>query len=315
MKLAALIPTYRRPAHLRGCLDALARGELAPAVIVVVVRDGDDDSVAVLDAFAPVAGAAGIELIRGVVQVPGHLPPLVAGRVLVPDDVDAVVIVDDDLFVAADALYGIAALLQDPTIGAIAGHAIEHDEGVRRPPVRGRGGGHVSWWGTIYAGHSHDGPRGARDVDWAAGLLAAYRKDVFDGISIRASLNADVAVGYEVDWGLQVRAQGWRIVYDPAIRGDHHNAPRNHGSQRHERTPNRVYWQNRNHVYLMLHHIRGPRRLAYLLNVWLAGRGDWAIGTALNALVRRRSLEWWGLLGAAYRGKLDGLVAFARAAR
>lgn len=315
MNLAALVPTLRRPTYLRRCLDALIDGRLAPSAIVVVIRTGDTPTSEVLDEIAPRARARGIALVRGEVSEPGHLPPLVAGRALVPRGIDAVVVVDDDLFVSDGAFERIAAHLADPTVGVVAGHAIEHDEGVPRPRVDGRGGGHVSWFGTIYAGHSHASPPGAREVEWAAGLLAAYRREVFDALTIRSELNENVAVGYEVDWGLQARAAGWRCIYDPAVCGDHHNAPRGHGTQRNDPSVTRVYWQNRNHVYLLLHHLRGARRIAYLANTWFVARGDWAIGTALAAFARRGSTEWWGLLGAAYRGKLDGMIAYSQRPR
>ena len=307
LKIAALVPTYRRPDFLRRCVAALQAQRRPFDCIAIVTRDADQAS---CDAVRELGRGP---IVHGTVGEAGHLPPLLAGRSLLPRDIDVVVIVNDDLLMAEDGAERIERHFGDARVGAVGGRAIEHEQGVPRPAVHGRGGGDVSFAGTIYAGHSHTPARmEVRDASWAAGLLAAYRRTVFDRIHIRPRLNRNVAVGYEVDWGLQVRQLGYRVLFDPQLVGEHHNAPRHHGTTRAERSAERVFWQNHNHTYILLHHLRGPRRLVYLASNFLVGRGDWGVGTALNATVRRGSLEWRGLLVPAYRGKLAGVRAYLR---
>jgi len=307
IKLAALVPTYRRPDFLRRCIAALRAQHRPFDCIVIVTRDQDEASAAVVRELA----GGPTRIVAGTVSEAGHLPPLLAGRGLLPRDIDAVVIVDDDLLMAADGAARIERHFRDPRVGAVGGRAIEHERGAPRAAVRGRGGGDVSFAGTIYAGHSHVPARKeVREASWAAGLLAAYRRTVFCRIHIRPRLNRNVAVGYEVDWGLQVQGLGYRVLFDPDLVGEHHNAPRHHGTTRAERSAARVFWQNHNHTYILLHHLRGPRRLVYLASNFLIGRGDWGLGAALNATVRRGSLEWRGMLWPAYRGKLAGIRAY-----
>lgn len=311
MNTCALVPSYKRPAYLERCVNALMAQTRPPETVIVVVRDSDQASLAVARRLI----AGGLPVVLGTVSRPGHLPPLAAGRELVPADSDVVVIVDDDFMVHRDAFARIAAHFADERVGLVAGHAVEHDEGVPRPAVPGRGGGQVSFAGSIYAGHSHDSDQpGPRATDWAAGLLAAYRADAYRRLEMREELNENVAVGYEVDWGLQVGAMGYRRIYDPGVSGDHHNAPRHHGSARHERSFERVYWQNHNHTFILLNHLRGPRRWIYLANNFLIGRGDWGLGSAANATLRRRDMSWRGVLGAAYRGKVAGVRRYLRSA-
>jgi GT2 family glycosyltransferase len=307
LKLAALVPTYRRPDFLRRCVAALRAQRRPFDCIAIVTREADQASCAAVRELA----GDGALIVSETVGEAGHLPPLVAGRRLLPRDVDVVVIVDDDLLLAEDGAGRVERHFRDPRVGVVGGRAIEHDHGVARPAVHGRGGGDVSFAGTIYAGHSHTpARREVREAGWAAGLLAAYRRTAFDRIQIRPRLNQNVAVGYEVDWGLQCKGLGYRVLFDPDLVGAHHNAPRHHGTARAERSAARVFWQNHNHTYILLHHLRGPRRLVYLASSFLVGRGDWGLGAALSATVRRRSLEWRGLLLPAYRGKLAGLRAY-----
>ena len=54
----------------------------------------------------------------------------------------------------------------------------------------------------------------------------SFRRDVAARLEFDMELNRNVAQGYEVDIGLQVRRQGWKIIFDPQLAIRHYSAPR-----------------------------------------------------------------------------------------
>jgi GT2 family glycosyltransferase len=310
MHLTALIATYLRPAYLESGVRALWSQTRPPDSIVIVTRDTDAASHEVVRRLA----AGPVPLVHGTVGEPGHLPPLIEGRRLLPAATDVVVQIDDDLTPHRGALARIATHFEDAAIGLVAGRLVEHDEGRRRPAPRSRGGGEVSFSGRIRAAHSNS-PRSpaAHPTQWATGAFAAYRRTAFDRIAIRPRLNLNVAIGYEIDWGLQIGAMGFRAVFDPQVSGDHHNAPRGHGTHRADTGAQATFARNHNHTYVLLHHLHGVRRLAYLVRQFAIGNrgGEWGVGAAAYATLVERSLRWRDALPPAYRGRVAAIRAYA----
>ena len=54
----------------------------------------------------------------------------------------------------------------------------------------------------------------------------SIRREIVRGLECDMELNRGVAIGYEVDIGLQVRRMAWKIVFDPKIAILHYSAPR-----------------------------------------------------------------------------------------
>jgi hypothetical protein len=54
----------------------------------------------------------------------------------------------------------------------------------------------------------------------------SFRREVAAELEFDLELNRSVALGYEVDIGLQVRRLGWKIVFDPLLAIRHYSAPR-----------------------------------------------------------------------------------------
>lgn len=314
MHLTALIATFQRPRYLEAGLRALATQTRPPDSIVVITRDTDHASHEVVRRLSHGA----IPIHHGMVHDAGHLPPLIEGRRRLPAETDVVVQLDDDLTPHQGALARIEASFADPTVGLVAGRLVEHDDGRPRRAPRSRGGGEVSFSGRIRAAHANRPVSMApHPTHWATGAFASYRRAAFDRLAIRARLNLNVAIGYEIDWGLQIGAMGYRAVFDPQVSGDHHNAPRGHGTTRADILGEEaVFARNHNHTYVLLHHLRGARRLAYLVRHFAIGdRWDWGLGAAAYATVVERSLRWRTALPHAYRGRLAAVRAFVEEQR
>ncbi|HUH00379.1 MAG TPA: glycosyltransferase [Kofleriaceae bacterium] len=304
MELAAIIATYGRPGYLRRCVDRLREQSKPYAALVIIARDTDEPTRAVareLERHDP-------RVIVGTVAQRGHLPPLEEARRLLPAGIEAVLIVDDDCLVPPDSIERLSALVESPGVGAAAGRIIQFDEGCRRAPAATRRVGQIGYSGRVHGRHDAECvPSALREVWFGPGGFVCYRREAFDRIAIRATLNHGVAVHYEVDWGLQVRAMGYRFLYDPTLAAEHHNAPRIDGAPRRVGLLDRedTYWLNHNTTLLMWHHLRGSRRAAFVLDAALVGHGEnWALVCAVKHTLRHRDLQAWPRLLASYRGKL-----------
>ncbi len=64
------------------------------------------------------------------------------------------------------------------------------------------------------------------EVDFLMGGNMSFRRDVAARLEFDMELNRNVAQGYEIDIGLQVRRQGWKIIFDPLLAIRHYSAPR-----------------------------------------------------------------------------------------
>ena len=78
------------------------------------------------------------------------------------------------------------------------------------------------------------------------------------------------------------------------------------------RASSAAFARNHNHTYVLLHHLRGVRRVAYLVRQFAIGNrgGEWAVGAAAYATVVERSLRWRDALPHAYRGRVAAIRAF-----
>lgn len=101
-----------------------------------------------------------------------------------------------------------------------------------------------------------------RYADFVVAPIACRRKIAQ---SVLYDKNYGVGMGYreESDYQLQIRASGWRILFDPRIRVDHNGQET--GGNRDETYEKRIFWKARNHTYY-LHKFYSGLRLWYYLN-------------------------------------------------
>lgn len=217
-RLSVVVPSYRRPDLLRQCLAGLA-GQQHPLDQVVVVHRRDDAATAAVAAQAPGVTACPVDL-------PGVLAALHAGSRLATGDVLA--FTDDDAVPYPDWSARLLRHFADPTVGGVGGRDVVQplrDE----PLVPSVTVGAVSAWGRHRGEHDRgEGP--PADVDVLKGVNMAFRREA---LALPAALRgAGAQVHYEIAASLWAREQGWRLVYDPAVRVDHHLGPRYDNDQR-----------------------------------------------------------------------------------
>ncbi|MBP2299373.1 glycosyltransferase family 2 protein [Azospirillum picis] len=223
--VTVIVPTYRRPDQLAACLDGLARQTLAPAQVIVTVRDDDPASA---DAARRMLDRLPVEVAG--IGVPGQVAAINRGIDGARGDV--VAITDDDAVPHPDWVERIERWYRtDARIGGVGGRDHVYHDGVLEDGAA-RTVGRLQWFGRVVGNH-HIGTGPARDVDVLKGANWSFRRSAIGGKRLNTRLRGSGAqVRNEVDFCLRLRREGWRLVYDPLVAVDHFPAVRHDIDQR-----------------------------------------------------------------------------------
>jgi GT2 family glycosyltransferase len=262
MTVSVVVPTWRRPAELSRCLEALSAQTRMPEEILVVARTEDRSSWEVIEQHARKGPVRGVGVGSG-----GVVAGLNAG--LAAAEKEVVAITDDDTVPRPDWLERIGVVLAEPGVGGAGGRDWVHRgedvlDGERREV------GKLRWYGRVVGNH-HLGAGPARSVDVLKGANMAFRLDALRGVTIDEALRgAGAQVHWELDLCLAVKEAGWRLVYDPEVAVDHFPAERFDEDQRLDRSLEALENEVYNETFVLLKHLsrrRGALALAYGLLV------------------------------------------------
>jgi GT2 family glycosyltransferase len=209
-RVSIVVPSYRRPHRLAQSLVALARQSRQVDEVIVVCRLEDAET------FKLAGDAA--DVLRIKVDMPGVLAAMRAGARAASGD--CIGFVDDDAEPHEAWLEGVLDHLADPEVGAVGGRDIvEHQpEHVLSTDV-----GRLTANGKLIGNH-HLGTGPARDVDVLKAANMVFRRPA---LALPDGLRGEGAqVHFEVATSLWAAAQGWRLIYDPALAVDHYAGPR-----------------------------------------------------------------------------------------
>ena len=265
MKSTVIIPTYRRPHDLARCLQALTQQVSLPAEVIVVVRDQDVDTWAMLETLKSLS----LPLKPVTVTVPGVIAAMNAGVAAASGDFIA--FTDDDAAPHPDWLQRIEShFLADDRVGGVGGRdAIQRSEPwfeSERAVV-----GILQWHGRLIGEH-HCGVGAAREVDVLKGVNMSFRRSVFDIFQFDPRFRGKGAqVHFELAFCLALKRQGWKLIYDPAIVVDHYSVQRFDEDQR--ESFNSVAFANavHNETLALLEHLSTTRQIAFWLWAVLIG--------------------------------------------
>lgn len=295
---SVVVPSYRRPHHLRRCLAALLAQELVPDQIIVVARADDQATRAVI---AEVQRDTEI-LSLATVSRPGVLAAMEVGVRHARSDV--VAFTDDDARPRKDWLARLTSALQeDPRAAGVGGRDNYPDSSA----VTGeRTVGHLAWFGRITGNH-HLGTGPRRTVTVLKGVNCAYRREVLEQLGFDHRLRGGGAqVHWELALGLAIARRGWRLLYDPGIMVEHEEAPRLDGQRVGAPHPEETAVADAayNEALLLTEHLRGARGLAYIL--WSAVVGHRASpglaqAVRLTPILRGHSWRRWSVTRRARR--------------
>ncbi|HCU35972.1 MAG TPA: glycosyl transferase [Armatimonadetes bacterium] len=301
MKCSLLIPSYRRGPALRDCLDGVVANTRLPDEVVIVLRDTDEESHAIVQEWLAHSDHAG--LFRVVDVTPrGQIAAINRGLEAVTGDI--VVLTDDDAVPRADWLERLLSHYADPEVGGVGGRdVVHHGETVYQ--CTAHCAGRLTWYGKLIGNHHCDYPAGVTQVDHLKGVNMSFRRELVKPFETRIwgpHFN-------DTDQSLSVAGQGYRLIYDPGAIVDHYPADRPDSSAgRNMADPRQVYLDAHDHCYLLMKHLPARRRLIWLPYLLLVGskRCPGLLIFILEALTFRAEAP--GRFGAVIAGTIAALT-------
>lgn len=307
IKTSVLVPTYRRPRDLERCLAALRFQTESADEVLVIVREGDHETVRLLGNIV-----SGQNRLRSLtVRKPGQVAALNKGLEEATGEV--VAILDDDTAPHPEWLARIRRHFEaDPTIGGVGGRDYLFGDGELLEGEK-RIVGKVQWFGRVVGNHHH-GAGGPREVDTLKGANMSFRREAITALRFDGRLRGQGAqVHNDLAFCLEVKRRGWRLVYDPAVSVDHFPGERYDTDRRNIFSAAAVADASHNATLLMLEHLPPARRIAFI--AWAAAVGmHWAPGLLRFAMLALFSGEptAWARTAASLRGRWEGWQTWQR---
>ena len=207
LTVSVIVPTWRRPADLRRCLDALADQARAADEVLVIHRAEDAETLRVLEQ-AP----TGLALRRVVVEAAGQVAAL--NRGLEEARGGIIAITDDDAAPRPDWLRRIVETFErDPTLTGLGGRDWLHIDG-RLATGERRQVGRVQAWGRCIGNH-HLGAGAPREVDILKGANMSFRHVHLGGRRFDVGLKgegAQCATTWPFAWRCGRPGGGWSMT-------------------------------------------------------------------------------------------------------
>ncbi len=297
MKLAVLVPTYRRLPYLVKCLHALERQTRGADQVLVVVRESDTET---QELFRRSSYRLPLEMVT--VIVPGQVAALNAGLDRVAGEV--VAITDDDAAPHPDWLRRIEQhFIATPTLAGVGGRdyvqngQVYHDSSVV---------GKIQWFGRRIGNH-HRGVGPARYVDVIKGANMSYRVSAIGSLRFDSRLlGVGAQVHNDMCFSLRLRRRGWRILYDPAVAVDHFSAERFDDDARLRRSLEAVKNEAHNETVGILEYLPRSRWALFLAwSVLIGHRGLPGAAQCVRLAAMRQSA--WAALKSVIVGRCLGI--------
>ena len=274
-QFTVLIPTYKRPADLDRCLEALSKQDLLPTTILIVRRSDDASTQEVVERWG-----ASLRIEEACVTLPGQVHALNTGLNWIRgrgseerSGMDLVCILDDDTAPHAAWLDRIATIFAtEPDVGGVGGRDYNYINGKplmdEASPV-----GTILWYGRLIGNH-HLGSGPRRDVDFLKGANMTYRMAAVGALDFdRRLLGSGAQVHNDLAFSMGVRNRGWRLVYDPLVSVDHFSAERFDSDRRGAPAMDAIENMGTNFYLTLRCYVKPPHRRAMaLLYNWLVGR-------------------------------------------
>ena len=264
--VSVVIPTYRRPANLRRCLEALARQAHPVREIIVVHRADDQETIYLLDQV----GTRDLPLRSVHTSGPGVVRAYNAGLEAAVSDV--VAITDDDAAPWPDWVARIAAAFSaDSRLTGLGGRDRLYVDGkllTGEEAVVGK----VQWFGRTIGAH-HLGYGTAREVDILKGVNMSFRRSAVGEARFDGRFRGQGAqVDCELAFSLALKRRGGKLVYDPEVVVDHFTAQRHDLDQRHENfNAEALINRAHNETLALLDHLPLSRRFMFSFYAILIG--------------------------------------------
>jgi GT2 family glycosyltransferase len=304
MKASVIVASYRRPAMLKQCLDSLLAQDRPPDEVIVVTKVHDPGSAQAARAFEGERRPRW-PLVNIQVEENSILAAENAGLKVATGDV--LCFLDDDATARPDWIGRLLARYQDARVGAVGGRDVLYIDGELYTAEQPGRVGEISWYGRMYGNH-HLGADAQREVSFLKGVNMSVRRGLVAQIDSR--LLGEVTYHWEIDLCLAVRAQGYRVLYDPLLVVDHY-AGRSMTARALE-SSQILFENNHNITYVLLKHLPLFRKPISFLYSFLVGDGNaWGMGSVVGQIARsKQDPGFIQVLGPSLAGKMAGLRTF-----
>lgn len=305
MKIAVIIPTYNRPAHIDKCIDSLMKQHMAPDEIIAVVRPDDEATRKILEKHRATASAGTVIKILEV-TMPGIVHAENAGLRAAKEDI--VCFIDDDAIAPEHWIDGIMRHYErDPTVGGVGGPVVLVIDG--KPVIEYTDTfARMTWFGRRIT-NSTKIPLKVQEVDMLRGANMSFRRRALSGFDERL---LPYWRRFEDDACFSVKAQGYKLICDPALAVRHFEAV-THVKMGIDRTPETILGLHHNSMYVKLKHCKGIGKLAAILYefAWgdITSPGFFHI---LGYGIKNRSGRSFYELSYAMAGKWKGIITYCR---
>lgn len=288
-----VVPTWRRPDDLRRCLASIERQTIRPKEIVVVGRAEDEPALAIALEF----GARWCEVERA-----GHVAPLIAALPTVRTPLFAMI--DDDAEAGPAWLERLGETFADSNVACVGGPSPPPEVAPVAPdPTAGQ----LSWFGRQGANIAWLTTGPVRPIVAPIECNWAWRTAVLRELDFDPVLDFEAAPYYGMDLTLQALDRGRSVLFNPAAAVAHYWSVRDPVLARDD-APRWMYASSRAYTYLMFKHLRGMRRIAFVVWWTVVGqRGSYGVVTLAVDLVQKRTpRDTLRAARSAWRGKLEG---------
>jgi GT2 family glycosyltransferase len=281
------------------------------------MRDTDKASHAVFTEVKRDWPSTKIELSAQYVSEPGFLPPLVKGRQHARGDI--ICFIDDDAEAHRDWLERLLSHYGTQEVGAVGGRCVtltQSGEEVKFFPIK-RNAARLSWFGRIETNMYRDlQTEEVQEAVCVMGGNCSYRRDILRQIKIDPKIANHVAYNWELDWGLQVRRMGYRIIFDPLAKVDHFSAPREHAETRDTKGKENIFWTTHNSTYILLKHLPPLKKILFLTYANLIGStGSHGLLSFVYSLRKGWNRNSLSCVEAAFLGRLHGLKSYVQSVK
>lgn len=309
---SVLIPSFKRPQHLSRCLKSLATQTQFPNEVIVIWQADDTATRDAVQSLLPSLPYP-LRLLHcteaGVVSAENLALEAAAS--------DIILLCDDDVVVPTTWLARHLSFYADPSIGAVGGPANNHYPDNSLFPKRSvEPIGRLTWYGKSY-GNMYDQVdtwtvRDAIDCDHLVGYNFSLRRVAFDRFEPALK---PYWQQFELDACLQVKARGYRVLFDFANVVDHYPTNTVYTSGRGGNIQIKVFNACYNQSFILAKHSSPYLRYWRLLYLLLIGSMNapgllvslWAIRLYQDPYQEWRIL--WGAWRQNIAGWRDGLRA------
>ncbi len=307
LNITVVVPTYQRSDYLKNCLRSLFQQTRLPEQICVIVRDTDFPTHAAVRDFLDQETQPDhvkIEIVQ--IMQAGFLPPVQAGINAAQSDI--VVFIDDDSEAEPDWLERLEKHYEDPRVGGTGGRVVKFFNRVEAKYKTAKVFGKCFWYGRCEGNLYRDSASAKTiSVDGFMGSNMSYRKKVLDKVQLDWTLKNGTAYQYELDLGLQIKALGYRLIYDPLAKVRHYEAAASEFPQRFSRAET-IYWMSFNTTYIVFKHNRGWKRWCSLVyEIFIGQSMRWGVLALAWYLFRFKKMPLF--FSASCAGRFAGIKA------